>query len=414
MRIVQISDNLPPHHKGGAEVSCAAVIGELRRRGHDVTAVTNAPDDGFRRQPGTLYVDSDCHWGRSRDPRQLVANYDSLRRALEQIEPDVIHVHTCESRLHGALHLARDFPTVYTAHNYSLDFAHGLRAARFAQRPGDILTRRSLIFAKHLVKRDRRYFEMMFVDPLPHLQRIICPSGFMKSRLQRVVDADRLVVVHNGSPDCYPDTASANDPGSMLFIGRLDNSKGISYIVKAAAELVRMGEPIAVLFVGSGDHEPQLRGTIRRLHVERVVRVAPAVPRIDYSRYPGVLVYPSVWDENCSMTIIEALAAGKVVICTAKGGNTELVRHLHNGLIVPARDAGAIAGAMKQLREEPGLIESLSQNARTTFLERFTIGRQVDQLERVYLDVIGGSPSRASDMSFTRTVMPSSSRACQG
>ena len=56
----------------------------------------------------------------------------------------------------------------------------------------------------------------------------------------------------------------------------------------------------------------------------------------------------SSW-ENFPHTVVEALAVGTPVIATAVGGVPELVRDGENGLLVPAGDADALAGAIRRL-----------------------------------------------------------------
>ena len=59
----------------------------------------------------------------------------------------------------------------------------------------------------------------------------------------------------------------------------------------------------------------------------------------------GFVVVPSQWRENCSMSVLEAMAMGKPVIASRMGGLPELVEHEVTGLLFEPGDAHELAGA---------------------------------------------------------------------
>ena len=77
-----------------------------------------------------------------------------------------------------------------------------------------------------------------------------------------------------------------------------------------------------------------------------------------------VLVLPSVMRESHSLATREALVRGVPVISTDVLGPEEVVEHGENGLIVPAADAAALAGAVERLLDDRGLRERLGRGAR--------------------------------------------------
>ena len=88
------------------------------------------------------------------------------------------------------------------------------------------------------------------------------------------------------------------------------------------------------------------------------------------------------------MSILEALSAGKIVICTARGGNPELVKDLFNGLIINERDYNAITKKILILKKYTGLRKYLSYNAKNMYNEKFSIDYQVNQLEQTYREIL--------------------------
>jgi glycosyltransferase involved in cell wall biosynthesis len=86
-----------------------------------------------------------------------------------------------------------------------------------------------------------------------------------------------------------------------------------------------------------------------------------------------VLVVPSR-REALARVIMEAFAAGVPVVASASGGIPEIVRHEHNGLLVPAEDARALAAAVRRCLDDSALRSRLVTQGRRDYLSRFQIG----------------------------------------
>ncbi|MGI0130752.1 MAG: glycosyltransferase, partial [Thermoplasmata archaeon] len=91
-----------------------------------------------------------------------------------------------------------------------------------------------------------------------------------------------------------------------------------------------------------------------------------------------VLLVPSVMRETYSLLTREALSAGVPVICTDSLGPEEVVRHRRNGLVVPAADAEALAGAVGELLERPPLLDQLRSGCASTPVR--SVREQADSL----------------------------------
>jgi glycosyltransferase involved in cell wall biosynthesis len=160
----------------------------------------------------------------------------------------------------------------------------------------------------------------------------------------------------------------------VLALGRLVEKKGFTYLVEAAA---RTGG-IQVVLVGDGDLRQSLEAQARESHapirfsgfLDRET-VAAALASAD------VVVVPSVVDragnvDGLPNVLLEALAAGRAVIATRVAGIPDVVRHDDNGLLVPEKDATALAAALRRLVREPDTRARLGAAARRTALERLS------------------------------------------
>ncbi|MEO1942183.1 MAG: glycosyltransferase family 4 protein [Campylobacterales bacterium] len=96
----------------------------------------------------------------------------------------------------------------------------------------------------------------------------------------------------------------------------------------------------------------------------------------------------SQW-EGLARTILEAMACRKPILASDRGGNREQVEHNFNGWLVPFGEIGELS---RQLEGIVGAnLEEIGEKSYRLLLERFQIGTQTRQLERLYLQLLDGS-----------------------
>jgi glycosyltransferase involved in cell wall biosynthesis len=96
-----------------------------------------------------------------------------------------------------------------------------------------------------------------------------------------------------------------------------------------------------------------------------------------------VYVQPSV-NEGLSLSILEAMAAGKPVIATEVGGAREVLTHQRTGILIPPGSSPAIEMAITDLLEHCDKREVLAHAARTRVVQEFAVQRMVNGYRRVY------------------------------
>jgi glycosyltransferase involved in cell wall biosynthesis len=92
--------------------------------------------------------------------------------------------------------------------------------------------------------------------------------------------------------------------------------------------------------------------------------------------------------EGSSLTLLEAMAAGRAVVATAVGGNPELVLDGVTGLLVPARSPEALADAIVTLLRDPALRASMGQAGKNRVKEHFSIETMVQSYESLYRSLL--------------------------
>jgi L-malate glycosyltransferase len=175
-------------------------------------------------------------------------------------------------------------------------------------------------------------------------------------------------------------------------IGTLANlrpEKGVDRFLQAA-RLVRERFPEARFVVwGEGPLRGALDSMSRELgldgHAELRGRTADAPASL---RQLDIFVLPSL-SEASSNSLIEAMATGLPIVATRIGGTAILVEDQISGILVPADDPAALAGALFRLLEDPAFAAKLGSAARMRACEAFGLDRMIARVEALYERALG-------------------------
>lgn len=214
----------------------------------------------------------------------------------------------------------------------------------------------------------------------------------------RLMPAERTKVVYLGAPldefarvRSAQEVAAARDslgiPPDALAIGcvtRLMPSKGNQYLVEAAPQVLARHPHARFVLVGEGELQADLEAQAAALGLGDRFRfagfqrdVAAAMSAFD------LVAFPSLW-EGTPLTAFEALAMGKPIVATDADGLLDILTDKRDALIVPKRDAAALADALCTLIEDPALAASLGAEAARTG-ERYDIAAFVRKMECLYV-----------------------------
>jgi glycosyltransferase involved in cell wall biosynthesis len=298
------------------------------------------------------------------DPRTL----SDLVRVIDAKKIDVLHCHgygaTTFGRLAGAL---RRIPVVLHEHaNLTSTPWFQLVADALLERFTDVAIAVSESTAEFVVKarkvRAGRVFVVYLGAPLDEFSRKRAPDEVAAVRAE-----------HGIAPDDF----------AIGTITRLHDSKGNSYLVDAARKVVDARPSARFLLFGEGPLFDELKEQAGRLKLgDRFVfggfvkDVARLLHGFDMS------AFPSLW-EGTPLTVFEAMAASRPIVATDADGLVDVLTDEHDALIVPKRDAGALATAIIFLMDEPETRARLAANARET-ANRFDITAFVRKMERLY------------------------------
>ncbi|MEZ0168122.1 glycosyltransferase family 4 protein [Microvirga sp. TS319] len=245
-----------------------------------------------------------------------------------------------------------------------------------------------------------KFYRDMIRSMFLHASAVVVLGAIWKDLILEHVPecADRIVVLPNATraPQYRQKCPSRDERVRILFLGRLGPEKGTPELLEALSDLSRLPEWDCAL---AGDGMVQETRALADAKLPGRVSVLGWVDSAEVERLlnaSDVLVLPS-HVENLPMSVVEAFAHGLAVAATPVGSIPDILEHEENGLLVPVRDATALAAALERLIVDRSLRERLGRNAKVTYQRSLTIESYVDRLLGIWKDA--APTSRAAEMS---------------
>lgn len=371
VRVLTIGNMYPPHHLGGYELTWRSAVAHMRDAGHAVRVLTT----DYRR-PGVMpeeLEDRDVHrelrwyWREHEIPRigpgACLAlerhNARTLARHLRELRPEAVNWWAMGGMSLSMIERVR---------------RRGLPAVGVVGDEWMLYAPLQDSWARTFLRHPRFSRPVEWVSRIPTRFQIgsgaswLFNSEYVRRRtLQSPWDLRRSSVLHPGvDHDLFRAAPALPWRWRMLYVGRIDERKGIETAIRALGSLASA----RLTVLGGGDDQ-----YLRRLH--GMVSDLDLTQRVTFSRVPreklpdeyaeaDVLVFPASWEEPWGLVPLEAMAVGTPVVATGRGGSAEYLEHERNCLIVPSGDVPALAAAVGRLADEPGLRERLREQGLET------------------------------------------------
>lgn len=210
----------------------------------------------------------------------------------------------------------------------------------------------------------------------------LAPSRFMADLLSKCGIGDGKIRVLRNGVDIKQYEFSEEDRGYGLFLGRISKEKGLETLLNAYAMLPTK---LPLKIVGTGPLAAELKR--RKLGVQ-FAGYKEGRQLKEFIKGASFVVVPSEWHENCSMTVLEAMACGKPVIASRVGGIPEQVEDGKTGLLFEAGNAEALADKMKLLAENEDLRRIMGRAGRRKVEADYTLDLHCSKLLELYESVV--------------------------
>ncbi|HQJ30332.1 MAG TPA: glycosyltransferase family 4 protein [Syntrophales bacterium] len=300
-----------------------------------------------------------------------------IRGLIRRLAPQIVHTHTSKAGIIGRLAaFSAGVPVVvHTPHGHVFWGYFGAVASRFF-----------ITLEKSASRLTDRLIMLTGQEKADHLRYRIAPP-------------DKFVVIHSGVclepflqitiADRRPDSDPAFPPDSFVIgtIGRLTAIKGQSYLLEAAAGLLREIPELICIIVGEGELRRELAARAASLGMgERAFFPGWRRDVPSYMAALDLFVMPSL-NEGMGRVVVEAMAAGRAVIASDVGGLRDLVVHGENGLLVPPGNAAALAAAIRTLYRDPKRRRIMGQNGRMK-APAFSAAAMIKKIDELYMNLL--------------------------
>ena len=177
----------------------------------------------------------------------------------------------------------------------------------------------------------------------------------------------------------------------VLYVGRLVERKGVEYLIRAFAEVVRE-VPSELVIVGKGPEDERLHQLTEELNLVQKVHFKGWVSQDELEQLYNqcnVFVLPAIIDskgdtEGLGVVLLEAMSYMKPVVASNLGGITDIVKDRETGLLVNEKDPHGLSEAIKSLLSDPSLAASLGKRGYEHVQKQFSWERILSQWTALY------------------------------
>ena len=289
-----------------------------------------------------------------------------------------------------------EHPAIFHAHlTWPLACKFGLVAARLARVPHVVATAQLYLPPRRTLTAALQHGVIAGA-----VDQVIAVSEEVAIRFRRELGlpARKIRVIPNAIPvEAFQDAgrragaASQDRKPTVLTVARLDSQKGLSDLIRAAAQVPE----VRFLIAGEGPMRTLLESEIRAHGLEGRVELLGFRPDVAKLLWEcDVFVLPSLF-EGLPLSVLEAMAAGKPVIASRIGGTDEAVVHGETGLLVPPGDPAALAAAIRGLLADPATARAYGERGRDRVAREFSADRMVERVSAFYDELLAGDQLRA-------------------
>jgi glycosyltransferase involved in cell wall biosynthesis len=316
------------------------------------------------------------------------SSFITLRKALKEFKPDIIHIHIMNEVTPSVLFLLKKYPTVMTLHGPEAFLSKLLiwylqpscfKDAIYDKKHLNLKGMLHYFYYNHLQK-------ILYRFALKNVDIFITPS----KEMQNLAKVDVSPIIHMPNFVKLREYHELKNNYNLLFVGRVEKVKGVEFLITAMPQIVKVFPQATLTIVGDGLDKPASVNQAKELRLERYIQFTGWIENKDLDAYyqkASIVVMPSIWVEAFGGVILEAMSVGRPVIGTKVGGIPEVIDDGVNGYLVEPGNADQIAEKVIKLFSDENLLKDFGRNARE-HAENFSIENYVEKLDKLYDSLI--------------------------
>ncbi len=299
----------------------------------------------------------------------------------------------------GWSHLASIFALVRVCRTFKPDIlvAHGFSEHLWGRYAGLLAKVPHLVQVEHNTRERYSHWRLLQTRWLAQrTDRIVgCSEGVRLALLAQGLPPDRVVAIANGIRLEPFDGSNAIDfatrQPAIVMVARLSKQKDHATLLHALAKLAERGLRPLLHLAGGGKqrHKEPLTRLALSLGIATQVKFLGVIRNVPELLMQNQIAVLSTHYEGMPLALLEGMAAGCVVLGSDVAGVREIIQNEHDGILVPAANALALADALERLLRNPSDAARLAHAGQQKVTREYSRERMNQGYERLFMQIAG-------------------------
>lgn len=360
-------------HGGGVQEVVYALQAELSKRGHEAYIITPEPlnyDPKFIADKNILFVgqSSDLNSPTHTTMQVSAGLNEHIDELLDEYNFDVLHFHEPWVPMVSRQIISRSkCPNIATSH---------------ATLPGTPVSRTIIKMVTPYARSVLKFIDAYTAVSEP-------ASEFIRSLGVKKID-----MVPNGIElknfTSHAKLKPGNKNKTIFYVGRLENRKGVNYLIKAMAVLCERRPEVRLIIAGSGPDRKKLELLTKNLELTKSIKFVGFISdaeKLNYLKTADLACFPALYGESFGIVLLEAMASGLVTVAGNNPGYASVLKDLGALSLVNPKDSLQFAHRLELMLYEEDL-RKLWRNWAKANVEQYDYKNITDQYEEIYKRVV--------------------------
>lgn len=387
--------------RGGSEKYYFELAQLLKSKGHTVGFFSMKHEENITTGDAEYFVEEiDLNTGSKLKALDVIYSQENkklMAKALEEFKPDIVHINNFQRQLSASIIDAikeKNIPIVMTAHDlnpicpasimlYNGEVCDDCITKGYAQCIKKKCVKGSTLKST-LGVMEKKYYDIHKV--FRKIDCIISPSEFNKNQLVNgKLKYNEIVTLHN-----FVNKSERNDyvlGDYAFYLGRLSKEKGILNLIEAIGDIPNA----KLLIAGDGPERERIEAYISEHKLDGRITLLGYQNQDSIHKYitnSRFVVIPSICNENCPYSVLEAMEIGKPIVASRIGGIPELIADGENGYLYKADDINELKEKLTLLLNDDEKVNSFAQKSRELYESYYSPDSYYIELIKIYNKVM--------------------------
>ena len=387
--------------RGGSEKYYFELAQLLKSNGHTVGFFSMKHEENITTGDPEYFVEEiDLNTGSKLKALDVIYSQENKRlmaKALEEFKPDIVHINNFQRQLSASIIDAikeKNIPIVMTAHDLNPICPASIMLYNGEVCDDCITKGYTQCIKKKCVKgstlkstlgvMEKKYYDIHKV--FRKIDCIISPSEFNKNQLVNGnLKYNEIVTLHN-----FVNESERNDyvlGDYAFYLGRLSKEKGILNLIEAIGDIPNA----KLLIAGDGPERERIEAYISEHKLDGRITLLGYQNQDSIHKYitnSRFVVIPSICNENCPYSVLEAMEIGKPIVASRIGGIPELIADGENGYLYKADDINELKKKLTLLLDNDDKVNRFAQKSRELYESYYSPDSYYNELIKIYNKVM--------------------------